>query len=245
MKQGDQLQLTATPRPANATYRGVTFTSSNEAAATVDNDGLVTALKPGITTITATSTKYDNISAKCIITVEANEVKPEAVIINEVQQANIDMFIDPSYNYGGWIELYNSTESPVTLDGLYVQDDQGHRFALTTTRNGSIPAKGFLTLWFDHFSWWTPKTINFKLETTAATSPSATSRAECSLNSTIRPPLHARPTPEGPTAAANGDTQISPHPTPQMPHQLSLRLVWKRQASTNQEVSSIAISPFL
>ena len=106
MKQGDQLKLTATPRPANATYRGVTFTSSNEAAATVDNDGLVTALKPGITTITATSTKYDNISAKCIITVEANEVKPEAVIINEVQQANIDMFIDPSYNYGGWIELY-------------------------------------------------------------------------------------------------------------------------------------------
>lgn len=164
MKQGDQLKLTATPRPANATYRGVTFTSSNEAAATVDNDGLVTALKPGITTITATSTKYDNISAKCIITVEANEVKPEAVIINEVQQANIDMFIDPSYNYGGWIELYNSTESPVTLDGLYVQDDQGHRFALTTTRNGSIPAKGFLTLWFDHFSWWTPKTINFKLD---------------------------------------------------------------------------------
>lgn len=164
MKQGEQLQLTATPSPANATYRGITFTSSNEAVASVDDNGLVMAYKPGITTITATSTKYDNISTRCIITVEANEVTPNAVIINEVQQANVDMFIDPSFNYGGWIELYNSTESPVTLDGLYVQDDQGHRFALTTTRNGSIPAKGFLALWFDHFSWWTPKTINFKLD---------------------------------------------------------------------------------
>ncbi len=164
MKQGEQLQLTATPTPANATYRGVTFTSSNEAVASVDADGLVTAYKPGITTITATSIKYEDISARCIITVEANEVTPNAVIINEVQQANVDMFIDPSFNYGGWIELYNSTESTVMLDGLYVQDDQGHRFALTSTRNGSIPAKGFLALWFDHFSWWTPNTINFKLD---------------------------------------------------------------------------------
>ncbi len=164
MKQGDQMQLTVTARPTNATYKGVTFTSSNENVATVDADGLVTALKPGITTITAQSTKYDDISAKCIITVEANEVSPQAVIINEVQQANIDMFIDPSFNYGGWIELYNSTDASVVLDGLYVQDDQGHRFPLSSTRNGTIPAKGFLAIWFDHFSWWTPKTTNFKLD---------------------------------------------------------------------------------
>ncbi len=164
LKQGDQLQLTVTAVPANATYKGVTFSSSNEAVATVDADGLVTTLKPGITTITAQSTKYDDISARCIITVEANEVSPQAVIINEVQQANVDMFIDPSFNYGGWIELYNSTDAAVALDGLYVQDDQGHRFALKSSRNGTIPAKGFLALWFDHFSWWTPKTTNFKLD---------------------------------------------------------------------------------
>ena len=164
MRQGDQLQLTATVRPTNATFKGIAFTSSNEAVATVDENGLVSAVKPGITTITATSTRYENMSAKCIVTVEANEVTGDAVIINEVQQANIDMFIDPSFNFGGWIELYNSTDTPVALDGLYVQDDQGHRFALTSARNGTIPAKGFLALWFDHFSWWTPKTINFKLE---------------------------------------------------------------------------------
>ncbi len=169
MKQGEQLQLKATVLPDNATFKSVTFTSSNEAVATVDADGLVTAFKPGITTITATSTRYENKSAKCIITIEANNVTPAAVIINEVQQANVDMFIDPSFNYGGWIELYNSTDAAVVLDGLYVQDDTGHRFALTSTRNGMIPAKGFLALWFDHFSWWTPKTIDFKLDNDGGT----------------------------------------------------------------------------
>ena len=164
MRQGDQLQLTANVLPTTATFKGVKWSSSNESIATVDENGLVKALKPGIVTITATSTHYENISGKCIVTIAANDVSPQAVIINEVMQANVDMFIDPSYNYGGWIELYNSTDDEIPLDGLYVQDDQGHRFALTSTRNGSLPAKGFCTLWFDHFSWWTPKTINFKLD---------------------------------------------------------------------------------
>lgn len=167
--QGETLQLTTTFTPANTTFKSVTWTSSNEAAATVDANGQVLALKPGITTITATSTKYEDVQARCIITVEANNVVPEAVIINEVQQANIDMFIDPSFNYGGWIELYNSTDASVTLDGLYVSDNMGHRMALLSSRQGTIPAKGFCTLWFDHFSWWTPRTINFKLDADGGT----------------------------------------------------------------------------
>ena len=164
MQQGEQLQLKATPYPSTTTFKGLTWSSSNENAASVDESGLVTALKPGITTITATSKKYPEISAKCIITITANEVAPQAVIINEVQQANVDMFIDPSFNYGGWIELYNSTDDPIAVDGLYVQDDKGHRWPLMGSRQGMLSAKSFLTLWFDHFSWWTPKTIDFKLD---------------------------------------------------------------------------------
>ncbi|MCR4994652.1 MAG: lamin tail domain-containing protein [Bacteroidales bacterium] len=167
--QGETLQLTTTFTPSNTTFKSVAWTSSNEAVATVDANGLVTTHKPGIATITATAAKYEDVSARCIVTVESNEVAPEAVIINEVQQANIDMFIDPSFNYGGWIELYNSTDENVTLDGLYISDDKGHSMALTSSRNGTIPAKGFCTLWFDHFSWWTPKTLNFKLDTDGGT----------------------------------------------------------------------------
>ena len=43
------------------------------------------------------------------------------VIINEIQVANVDMFIDPSFNYGGWIEFYNPTAQPADLGGVYLQ----------------------------------------------------------------------------------------------------------------------------
>ena len=49
------LQLYANVKPANATNQDVTWTSSNEAVATIDANGLVTGLKAGETTITATT----------------------------------------------------------------------------------------------------------------------------------------------------------------------------------------------
>lgn len=167
MTQGEQLQLVATVKPDDATYRDITFSSTNENAAVVDEDGLVTARHPGITTITAKSTSYPDVYARCIITVEANEVTSNAVIINEIQQSNLDMFLDPSFNFGGWVELYNATDRTATLDGLFISDDAADlkKMALYSSFHGAVPAHGFLTLWFDHFSRWAPKMMNFKLDT--------------------------------------------------------------------------------
>ena len=39
----------------------------------------------------------------------------QRIVINEVQVANVDMFIDPSFNYGGWVELYNTTADTLYL----------------------------------------------------------------------------------------------------------------------------------
>ena len=52
---GSTVQLTATIAPAGATGKKVTWSSSNSAVATVDVRGLVTRLKTGTATITATS----------------------------------------------------------------------------------------------------------------------------------------------------------------------------------------------
>lgn len=49
------LQLVATVLPENATYKDVTWTSSDETIATVDNNGLVTTRNTGNVVITATS----------------------------------------------------------------------------------------------------------------------------------------------------------------------------------------------
>ena len=75
----------------------------------------------------------------------------ETVVINEIMVANVDMFLDRSYDYGGYVELYNPTDKPVRLFGMYVSDDADNllKFKLKAA-SGAIPAHGFVNLWFDH-----------------------------------------------------------------------------------------------
>lgn len=61
-------QLTATIAPSNATNQGVTWSSSNNAVATVNSSGLVTAVAAGTATITV-KTDDGNKTASCAVTV--------------------------------------------------------------------------------------------------------------------------------------------------------------------------------
>jgi len=62
-------QLTATAYPSNAGNRTVTWTTSDASVATVSQDGLVTALKQGTATITATANDGSGKQASCTVTV--------------------------------------------------------------------------------------------------------------------------------------------------------------------------------
>ncbi len=66
---GDTTNLKATIRPANATYKTAVWTSSNPEIAIVDDDGVVTALKAGTTTITASTQDNTGKKAICLIAV--------------------------------------------------------------------------------------------------------------------------------------------------------------------------------
>ena len=97
------------------------------------------------------------------LTANANQL-----VINEIQSRNIDMFIDPSYNYGSWIELYNPTSGDISLGMLYVSDDASNlqKFHLHK-RYGIIAAGGYKNNWFDHNSIYGAeayKQVPFKLE---------------------------------------------------------------------------------
>lgn len=61
--------LTATVEPANATNKTVTWESSDTNIATVSEDGKVTAISAGNTTITATAADGSEVSATCFVTV--------------------------------------------------------------------------------------------------------------------------------------------------------------------------------
>lgn len=70
--------LTATIAPENATNKKVTWSSSNDAAATVDENGKVTAVAAGTATITAT-TVDGNFTAVCLVTIVAPQLPAGAL----------------------------------------------------------------------------------------------------------------------------------------------------------------------
>lgn len=72
---GDAALLTATVLPDNTTNKVVTWTSSDNEVATVDENGNVTAVSIGSATISATTTDGSNLTATCEVTVVQKMVK--------------------------------------------------------------------------------------------------------------------------------------------------------------------------
>jgi putative nucleotidyltransferase with HDIG domain len=67
---GSQLQLTAECSPENASIREVTWSSKTPNVATVDESGMVTGIKKGTATITATATDGSKKKVTCKVTVK-------------------------------------------------------------------------------------------------------------------------------------------------------------------------------
>ena len=72
--KGSTLELTASVLPWTAIDRTVTWTSSDESVATVDENGVVTTIAAGTTIITATSNLDASFSASCEVTVNALDI---------------------------------------------------------------------------------------------------------------------------------------------------------------------------
>ena len=83
------------------------------------------------------------------ISVVAQEQSDTSLVVNEVQVANIDQYLDKANCYGGWIEIYNPSSTAQSLKGMYVSDGVHEMHLLST--HGSVPAKGFKVIWFDHY----------------------------------------------------------------------------------------------
>ena len=164
MIEGESTILNVEILPENATFRSLTWSSSNEDVAIVDNQGKVTAIGKGVAEILVESNDESGAFASCMIEVTKNSADSKSLIINEIQSANIDMFIDPSFNYGGWVELYNPTDQTVSINKFYVSDDADNLKKFRLPYNaGTIPAKGFKNVWFDHTSV-NVSQVSFKLD---------------------------------------------------------------------------------
>ena len=149
--KGSTTLLTATVLPVDATIPKLNWSSSDEGVATVDKNGFVYAVDNGTCVITASSTDGSNVTAQCSVRVTSTPASADNLIITEVQTRNVDMFIDPSYNYGGWIEIYNTSGSVVDLGRVIVCDAlRGYEMRLPNDY-GTLPANSYGLIWFDHY----------------------------------------------------------------------------------------------
>ncbi|MDE5744884.1 MAG: Ig-like domain-containing protein, partial [Paramuribaculum sp.] len=80
MAEGDNVNLTATVSPKNTTDKSVIWASADETIATVDAEGIVTAIKPGETDITATTA--NGMTTSCTVTVLTNIISAESISLN-------------------------------------------------------------------------------------------------------------------------------------------------------------------
>ena len=71
-KEDEQIQITATVLPEDATNKTISWSSSDESVATVDGSGLISLLKKGTAIITASANDGSGVTAECTVVVTEN-----------------------------------------------------------------------------------------------------------------------------------------------------------------------------
>ena len=157
VKVGEEVQLTAIVSPANATNKGVTWLSANEAVATVDQAGKVTAIKAGSTTITV-KTVDGNYTAKCEVTVEETapgEVKVTGVTLDKStavvkvgETVQLTATVTPANATNKGVTWSSSNEAVATVDqtGKVKAVKAGSAAITVTTKDGNFSASCDITV---------------------------------------------------------------------------------------------------
>ena len=141
MLQGSSKTLTAAVQPWTATDRTVTWTSADPAIAAVDDEGVVTAVAPGETVITAASTLNSSFTASCTVTVEALDVTLKGAL--QDKEGNPMLFTWNMEEDNTWTPgaALSTSLAAIAYDGvmdrLYLQDSTEnawfmHQVDLTT-----------------------------------------------------------------------------------------------------------------
>ena len=150
--EGDQTVLTATVTPSNATNKNVRWSSSDNGVATVDK-GLVTAVKPGVATITVT-TEDGGMTAACTVTVEKRVYPVMGVTLNktsveltEGDETTLTATVTPSYATNKNVVWSSNDESVATVhEGRITAIKPGVAIITVTTEDGGMTASCSVTV---------------------------------------------------------------------------------------------------
>jgi len=140
---GDTQQLTATVTPSNATDKNVTWSSSDTNVATVNN-GLVTAVSAGSTTITVTLASC-GYTASCIVTIIDTTIpvtgvnlytSTTAMTVNKTLQLTATIIPANATNQRVTWSSSNETVAAVDGSGLVIAVAPGNADITVTTEDG-------------------------------------------------------------------------------------------------------------
>ena len=128
--------LTATVSPDNATDKTVTWTSADEKVATVEN-GVVTAVGNGTTTITAQAGEKTAICTVTVRTYSSSSSRPSYSITTPSKPENGSVTVDPERaRSGSRVTVTVTPDSGYKLGELVVTDRDGKKLELTDKGNG-------------------------------------------------------------------------------------------------------------
>ena len=148
LSPGGKTQLVAIIEPTDATDQTVTWSSANEDIATVDENGNVTAVKEGKTTITVTTTSGGH-TATANITVSADVVAVTGVSLNKTSlelvgngSAQLKATIEPAKasNKGMTWSSSNNKVATVDANGKVTARGEGTATITVKTKDGGHTA---------------------------------------------------------------------------------------------------------
>ena len=90
------------------------------------------------------------------------------VCVNEVSADN-GIYVDEHFKRNDWVELYNTTNQPIDVEGMYLSDNAKKPKKYQITKGGSqastiIPAHGYLIIWCDKLDPLSQLHASFKLD---------------------------------------------------------------------------------
>lgn len=140
IKKGDNYQLVAFVLPTGINHGKVKWSSSDESIAIVNEDtGYITALKQGITTISA-SVNGDNLAARCTVNVTGKDIAIENI---DIINSEINLAVNSTYAIKYNINPLNAT----IRNFLYTSSDTS--IAVVDTKGnikGINPGKAIITM---------------------------------------------------------------------------------------------------
>ena len=144
LKATETATLVATVLPENTTEKSVEWSTSNEAVATVDATGKVTAIAVGEAIITAATTDGSNLTASCKVTVvptlaESITLDKTEISLEATESATLIAIVLPELATDKSVEWSSSDESVAVVDenGVVTAVAAGEATITATTTDGS------------------------------------------------------------------------------------------------------------